>query len=83
MKTQHSKLFTRKRVVRNFFARKRDAAGSFHTVDGTLYSYNLPLAKLDDSGRAVALPGLEEKHSRTTSNHQTYARMAVTTPGYF
>jgi len=78
-----SKCDTRKRVVRSFFARKRDAAGAFHTVDGVLYSYNLPLCKLNDEGMAVALPGLEEKHSTTTSGHQTYARLAVKSPGYF
>ena len=60
-----------------------DAAGAFHTVDGVLYSYNLPLCKLNDEGMAVALPGLEEKHSTTTSGHQTYARLAVKSPGYF
>ena len=77
-----SKCDTRKRVVRSFFAGKRDAAGAFNTVGGVLYSYALPLCKLED-GLAVALPGLEEKHSVTTSGHQTYARLAVKSPGYF
>ena len=77
-----SKCDTQKRVVRSFFAGKRDAAGAFHTVGGVLYSYSLPLCKLED-GRAVALPGLEEKHSVTTSGHQTYAKLAVDNPEYF
>lgn len=78
-----SKNDTRKRVVRSFFASKFDNAGAFRTAGGVLYSYDLPLAKLGEDGRAVALPGLNEKHSVTTSGHQTYARLAVTTPGYF
>ncbi len=77
-----SKNDTRHRVVRSFFAGKQDKAGSFHTAAGVLYSYNLPLAKME-SGKAVALPGLTEKHSVTTSGHQSVARLAVSTPGYF
>jgi hypothetical protein len=72
----------RNRVVRSFLAGKRDKAGAFHTAGGVLYSYNLALAKMEN-GRAVALPGLDERHSMTTSGHQSVARLAVNSPGSF
>lgn len=45
------------------------AAGALHTAGGTIFSYGLPLAEVRD-GEVVALPGLDEKHSVTTSRHQ-------------
>jgi hypothetical protein len=74
---------TRKRVVRAFFRREYDHAGAFHTAGGVLYSYDWPIARLDESGKAVATEYTDRKYSVTTSGHQAYARLAISTPGYF
>lgn len=78
-----SKNDTRRAVVRAFFRRERAAAGNFHTADGVLYSYNWPIARLNDEGRAVETDKTNERYSVTTSGHQTLARVAISTPGYF
>ncbi len=78
-----SKNDTRRAVVRAFFKRERKAAGNFHTVDGVLYSYNWPIARLDESGRAVETEKTNQRCSVTTSGHQSYARLAISSPEYF
>lgn len=78
-----SKNDTRRRVVRAFFRREHDRAGNFHTADGVLYSYSWPIARLDETGRAVAMEKTNERYSVTTSGHQTMARLAISTPSYF
>lgn len=77
-----SKTFTRRRVARSFLNGRHDRAGAFWTDGTTLYSYSLPLVMLEE-GKAVALPGLWEKNSVTTSGHQSTARLAVDNPDYF
>ena len=78
-----SKNDTRKRVVRAFFRREHDRAGNFHTADGVLYSYSWPIARLDDTGKAVETEKTNEPYSVTTSSHQAMARLAISLPGYF
>lgn len=78
-----SKSHTRRRVVKSFLAGKADRAGAFTTDGKRLYSYSWALAELDDTGKPVALPKLSEGSSRTTSEHQSYARLAVADPEYF
>ena len=52
------------------------AFGALHTAGGVIYSYSLPLAEVRD-GKIVALPGLDERHSVTTSRHQNAVRPYV------
>ncbi len=78
-----SKNDTRCAVVRAFFRGETKAAGNFHTADGVLYSYAWPIARLDADGHAVETEKTNERYSITTSGHQTYARLAISTPGYF
>lgn len=72
-----NKSVARRRVIQAFLKSKYDRAGQFHTIGGVLYSYAIPLAKIEN-GKAVPLPGLDEDHSATTSAHQYFTRVALT-----
>jgi hypothetical protein len=78
-----SKHDSRKRVVRAFLQRKADKAGAFSTTCSVLYSYDIPIARLDENGRAVATSQTNVKYSKTTNDHQTFARLAIDYPEYF
>jgi len=78
-----SKNDTRRAVVRAFFRREYKAAGNFHTADGVLYSYSWPIERLDENGRAVETEKTYQQYSKTTSEHQAMARLAISNPGYF